>query len=68
MLLDPVMQRIGDFGPLSVFLKEIRTNCGRFFLGTPLALFSILVMPLAIALGFRLLSHPSSSSGVLVYA
>jgi hypothetical protein len=48
MMLDPIMQRINDFGPLSVFAKEIRANGGRFFLGAPAALLSILLMPLAI--------------------
>jgi hypothetical protein len=32
MMLDPLMQRINDAGPLSVFAKEIRANGGRFFL------------------------------------
>ncbi|HYV30321.1 MAG TPA: hypothetical protein VEO53_04330, partial [Candidatus Binatia bacterium] len=48
MMLDPMMQRINDEGPLPVFAKEIRANCGRFFLSAPSALFSILAMPLAI--------------------
>jgi hypothetical protein len=48
MLLDPVMQRIHDEGPLSVFAKEIRANGGRFFLSAPAALLSILLMPVAI--------------------
>src|SRR3989454_2331914 len=48
MMLDPMMQRINDEGPLSVFAKEIRANGGRFFLSAPSALFSILAMPLAI--------------------
>jgi hypothetical protein len=48
MLLDPMMQRINDDGPLSVFAKEIRANGGRFFLSAPAALLSILLMPLAI--------------------
>ncbi len=48
MMLDPLMQRINDAGPLSVFAKEIRANAGRFFLGAPAALLSILLMPLAI--------------------
>jgi hypothetical protein len=42
------MQRINDGGPLSVFAKEIRANCGRFFLSAPFALLNILLMPLAI--------------------
>lgn len=48
MMLDPMMQRINDQGPLSVFAKEIRANGGRFFLSAPFALFSILAMPLAV--------------------
>jgi hypothetical protein len=48
MMLDPMMQRINDYGPLSVFAKELRANGGRFFLGAPSALLSILLMPLAI--------------------
>src|SRR6267143_4527302 len=48
MMLDPIMQQINDAGPLSVFAKEIRANGGRFFLSAPSALFSILLMPLAI--------------------
>jgi hypothetical protein len=48
MMLDPIMQRINDAGPLSVFAKEIRANGGRFFLGAPAALLSILLMPIAI--------------------
>jgi hypothetical protein len=48
MMLDPIMQKINDGGPLSVFAKEIRANCGRFFLSAPFALLNILLMPLAI--------------------
>ncbi len=48
MMLDPIMQRINDAGPLSVFAKEIRANGGRFFLSAPVALLTILLMPLAI--------------------
>ncbi len=48
MMLDPIMQRINDGGPLSVFAKEIRASGGRFFLSAPFALLSILLMPLAI--------------------
>ena len=51
MMLDPMMQRINDQGPLPVFAKEIRANGGRFFLSAPSALFSILAMPLAIIWG-----------------
>ncbi|MGO9203690.1 MAG: hypothetical protein ACLQM8_24485 [Limisphaerales bacterium] len=50
MMLDPVMQRINDGGPLSVFAKEIRASGGRLFLSAPSALLSILLMPLAIIL------------------
>ncbi len=32
MLQDPLMQRINDEGPMSVFAKELRANNGRFFL------------------------------------
>jgi len=52
MMLDPMMQRINDDGPLSVFAKEIRANGGRFFLGAPAAFLSILLMPLAIMWDF----------------
>ena len=48
MMLDPIMQKINDYGPLSVFAKEIRASGGRFFLSAPSALLSILLMPLAI--------------------
>jgi hypothetical protein len=48
MMLDPLMQQINDNGPLSVFAKEIRANGGRFFLGAPAALLTILLMPIAI--------------------
>jgi len=48
MMLDPMMQRINDEGPLPVFAKEIRASGGRFFLSAPSALLSILAMPLAI--------------------
>ncbi len=50
MMMDPIMQRINDDGPVSVFAKELRANGGRFFLGAPAALLSILLMPLAILL------------------
>jgi hypothetical protein len=50
MMQDPLMQRISDNGPLSVFAKEVRANNGRFFLCAPFALLSILIMPLAIIL------------------
>jgi hypothetical protein len=50
MMLDPLMQRINDGGPLSVFAKEIRASGGRLFLSAPSALLSILLMPLAIIL------------------
>ena len=48
MMLDPMMQKISDYGPASVFAKELRACGGRFFLGAPAALLSILLMPLAI--------------------
>jgi hypothetical protein len=48
MMLDPIMQKINEAGPLSVFAKEIRASSGRFFLSAPSALLSILLMPLAI--------------------
>ena len=48
MMLDPIMQKINDDGPLSVFAKEIRASGGRFFLSAPSAFLSILLMPLAI--------------------
>ena len=50
MLHDPLMQQINDFGPASVFAKEIRGNSGRNFLAAPFALFNALLMPLAIIL------------------
>jgi hypothetical protein len=50
MMHDPIMQRINDFGPFSVFAKELRANSGRNFLSAPFALFNILFMPLAIML------------------
>ncbi len=48
MMQDPLMQRLNDRGPLSLFAKELRANNGRFYLSAPFALFSILIMPLAI--------------------
>jgi hypothetical protein len=50
MMHDPIMQRINDFGPTSVFAKEIRANSGRNFLTAPFALLNIALMPLAIIL------------------
>lgn len=50
MMQDPIMQRINDLGPKSVFAKEIRANSGRNFLMAPFALLNILMMPLAIML------------------
>lgn len=47
---DPLMQRINDFGPASVFAKEIRSNSGRNFLSAPFALVNALLLPLAIIL------------------
>jgi len=48
MVHDPLMQQIYDFGPQSVFARDIRSNSGRNFLSAPIALTSILLMPLAI--------------------
>jgi hypothetical protein len=48
MMHDPVMQQIVDFGPPSIFSRELRANSGRIFLSAPLALLHILSMPLAI--------------------
>lgn len=50
MMHDPLMQRINDFGPASVFAKEVRANSGRNFLTAPFALLNIVLMPLAIML------------------
>ena len=50
MMHDPIMQRINDFGPASVFSKEVRANSGRSFLMVPFALVNILLLPLAILL------------------
>lgn len=50
MMHDPLMQRINDFGPKSIFAKEVRANSGRNFLSAPFALLNILLMPLAIML------------------
>jgi hypothetical protein len=50
MMHDPLMQKINDFGALSVFAKEMRANSGRNFLIAPFALLNILLMPLAIML------------------
>ncbi|HEY0455236.1 MAG TPA: hypothetical protein VGE41_02610, partial [Verrucomicrobiae bacterium] len=50
MMHDPLMQRINDFGPGTVFAREIRANSGRNFLSAPFALVNILLMPLAIML------------------
>jgi hypothetical protein len=48
LALDPLMQQIIDAGSASVFAKEIRAGGGRFFLASPFALLSIMLMPLAI--------------------
>lgn len=48
MVHDPLMQRIYDFGPQSVFARELRSNSGRNFLSAPVALLNILLMPLSI--------------------
>src|SRR5436309_11999000 len=50
MMHDPIMQRVNDFGPQSVFAKELRANSGKNFLSAPFALLNILFMPLAIML------------------
>jgi len=50
MMHDPLMQRINDFGPLSIFAKEVRANSGRVYLTAIFALASVLLMPLAIIL------------------
>lgn len=50
MMHDPIMQRVNDFGAVSVFAKEVRANSGRNFLSAPFALLNILFMPLAIML------------------
>ncbi|MBL9174736.1 MAG: hypothetical protein JNL10_14455 [Verrucomicrobiales bacterium] len=47
---DPLMQRINDFGPASIFAREIRSNSGRNFLSAPFALLNALLLPLAIIL------------------
>jgi hypothetical protein len=52
MMLDPLMQQINDFGPASVFAKELRAGGGRFFLSAPFALLSIALMPLAVIWDF----------------
>jgi len=45
---DLIMQRIHDYGPFSVFLKEVRRGAGRFFLSAPFALFNIALMALLV--------------------
>ncbi|HUL51272.1 MAG TPA: hypothetical protein VLU94_01675 [Candidatus Nitrosotalea sp.] len=50
MMHDPIMQQINDFGPLSVFAREMRANSGRFYLTALFTLLNILLMPLAIIL------------------
>lgn len=50
MMQDPIMQKINDFGPFSVFAKEVRANSGRFYLTALFTLLNILLMPLAIVL------------------
>ncbi|MGK0185669.1 MAG: hypothetical protein ACI9R3_001447 [Verrucomicrobiales bacterium] len=51
LMQDPIMQRINDNGPLTVFAKEVRANNGRFYLSVPFAILNILFMPLAIFMG-----------------
>jgi hypothetical protein len=48
LAMDPLMQKINDAGSASVFAKEIRAGGGRFFLSSPFALLSIVLMPLSI--------------------
>ena len=50
MMHDPLMQQINDFGPLSVFARELRACSGRFYLSAFITLLHILLMPLAILL------------------
>ncbi|MBF0533254.1 MAG: hypothetical protein HQL23_09220, partial [Candidatus Omnitrophica bacterium] len=50
--LDPIMQNVFDFGPMSIFSKEIRDNNGRFFLSAPFAFMFIVTYPVAIIYGF----------------
>jgi len=50
MMQDGLMQRINDFGPLSIFARELRASSGRAYLTAPFALFNILFLPLAILL------------------
>jgi len=50
MMQDPLMQRINEFGPASIFAKELRSNSGRNFLAAPFALLNALLLPLAIIL------------------
>ncbi|HAB17380.1 MAG TPA: hypothetical protein DCE44_13125 [Verrucomicrobiales bacterium] len=50
MVHDPIMQQINEFGPASVFVKEVRSNSGRNFLSAPFALLNALLLPLAIIL------------------
>ncbi|MEK7215646.1 MAG: hypothetical protein AAB289_08640, partial [Chloroflexota bacterium] len=52
LMHDPLMQRINELGPLSIFVRDVSANSGRFFLSAPLALFNILIMPVAIKFGF----------------
>ncbi|MBF0490321.1 MAG: MFS transporter, partial [Candidatus Omnitrophica bacterium] len=49
--MDPMMQKVFDYGRMNFFAKEIRDNGGRFFLSAPLALLFIVVMPFAVKLG-----------------
>jgi hypothetical protein len=50
MMHDPLMQRINDFGPLSLFARELRACSGRFYLSALVTLLNILLLPLAIFL------------------
>jgi hypothetical protein len=51
MMSDPLMQRVNDFGPFSVFAREMRAHSGRSFLTAPFALLNILLLPVAILAG-----------------
>jgi hypothetical protein len=48
LLHDPLMQRLVDSGPLSIFAREVRMNGGRFYLGAPFALLNILILPISV--------------------
>ncbi len=52
LMMDKMMQKIQDYGPQSIFAKEIRDNGGRFFLTAPHGILFILLIPIAIKFGF----------------